>query len=236
MWFVTLLGGVRATLFAALALAFFAAFGVDHYRLAHAQATAEVCQANERVAEANISTLTASNASKDAAVKDLQQQLDRLTGLKQEIEKARDAAVTAQATAAKARDKALADLHAARRQIYAQDSVARLWAVAPVPRTLTVQLRDAWAAAGGSDDGSGRGSTTPAIRGDSRGATRSGDSGTVTATGVHDSDCTAGCYSDDQLFGAATVALNALERCNGKLSSIAILSATAVASNARASR
>lgn len=231
MWIVTLLGGWRGTALAALFVLAGIFAGVQTVRLTTAKADLVEANAKITVYKSNEANLEASNASKDAAVKDLQSRLDAMVGLKQEIEKARDAAVTAQATAAKARDKALADLKSARRQIYERDALARLWAVTPVPPSLTRQLRDQWSAASGGDQGQGSGSGSTPIRGDSGAAAGAGNAGSTAATGVHDSDCRDGCYSDDQLFGATTVALDALQRCNGQLNSIAVLSRTAVATN-----
>ena len=229
MWIVTLLGGVRATVFTIATAACLVYIGILGYQIDHCQTEYKAQTAELNLAKANAEQLLASNTSKDAAVADLRKELDRLTGLQQEVQSARDAALTALATAEKQRDKALADARTARSTLYAHDAQSALWAQQPTARGITDQLRDLWAAAGSRDQGSSDREAGPPVRPDSAGAARSAAASTASAAGVH--DCRDGCFSNDQVLDAVGACLTTLTETQDHLRAIATLEATAIAAS-----
>jgi len=213
MWIVTLLGGVRATVFAIATAACLVYIGILGYQIDHCQTEYKAQTAELNLAKANAEQLLASNTSKDAAVADLRKELDRLTGLQQEVQSARD----------------LADARTARSTLYAHDAQSALWAQQPTARGITDQLRDLWAAAGSRDQGSSDREAGPPVRPDSAGAARSAAASTASAAGVH--DCRDGCFSNDQVLDAVGACLTTLTETQDHLRAIATLEATAIAAS-----
>lgn len=225
---VSLLGGVRATVFAALAALLVVGLGIQTWRLKDATADLATKTAEVTIANASIGTLKTSNASKDSANRDLTTRLTEAVGQKQAVDEARAAAIAELTAARSARDAALADAKKLRGRLYAQDKASREWAALPTSRGITVGVLDAWAAASG-DDGSGNRSAGPPVRGDSAGSRPASSAAATAAAGLQ--DCRDGCFSDGQLLDALTGALDTLGRCYDQLDAIATLSAKAKDSN-----
>lgn len=181
--------------------------------------------------KANESALTASNKTKDAAIKELQDKLDEVSGQKQQVELARDAALTAQAAARTALARAAAETKKLRSQIYARDVASREWAFSPVPDALSRELCDQWSAAGG-DAGPGCGRAAPAVRSDSAGTAGAAVPTAIAVAGVLPGACAAGCFSNDQLRDALDGALSWGQQCRAQLTAIGELSRKAVEATA----
>ena len=179
-----------------------------------------------KTATDNQHTVETSNKLKDDAISVLGSKLAEITGQKQAIDAARQAAVDQLDTKNAALNAAQAETKRLRSEIYARDKASRTWAFSPLPGALSRGLQARWSEARG-DDGSGDRSAGSSVRGDSARSTDA--SGPWSTTDALVLGCgETGCYSGDQVLGAIDAALTWGQACVAKLDAIATLQKAAI--------
>lgn len=107
----------------------------------------DTAAAQHKADQATITTCNSAAADNAATVTDLQARLDKAAGQLADVQQAQAEAQQQAASAAKARDTALAQLREARTKLYATDQDAAAWSRGTVPAALSAGLRGEWNAA-----------------------------------------------------------------------------------------
>lgn len=108
----------------------------------------DTAAATHKADAGTIQSCTSAMQDNVATVTDMQARLDKAAGQLADVQQAQAAAQEQAATAAKARDAALTQLHEARTKLYATDQDAAAWGAGTMPAALSAGLRGQWNAAG----------------------------------------------------------------------------------------